>query len=199
MPRLLQAFTLDVTVINQLTEAGELSPESKDLQILLPELAKRGEAKNLELDASDLNANDYATLYMLLKPEDLKPMFGKFAVKSKRLPSKKAFIEAAFAEYLVTKDEQTYNARIKEMGNLQKLNRREKRKAVTIAGRPKKSRDSVVNASRIAEALLVLGLQVWRERVSRIESEGNKGSNAGQGQDKLSGRKGRKATAVRTV
>jgi hypothetical protein len=168
--RYVRAFTLDASTISALDSLLQEGPRGKNVETLFrlfPNLAKTAPSavEVPVLDAADLQAADYAELYALLPPSI--PLTDWSAKLEKyRTPLR----QPVWASLLATMQDygglhSTVFSRVHEM---QKLNRRAVRHARTLHARAetRKVPACTVNISRCADALLILGLTVLKERAA---------------------------------
>lgn len=174
MARYVRAFTLDASTISALDSLLQEGPRGKNVETLFrlfPNLAKTAPSavEVPVLDAADLQAADYAELYALLPPST--PLTDWSAKLEKyRTPLR----QPVWASLLATMQDygglhSTVFSRVHEM---QKLNRRAVRHARTLHARAetRKAPACTVNISRCADALLILGLTVLKERAASTPS-----------------------------
>jgi hypothetical protein len=186
----MKAFTLDLEVISALEQLRDSPPDCPHLQLIKRILYGERRTENEEvLDDDDMFPSDYEEMYAQLRPEP-KPHPTMNAVaaklwKTKRLPNLKALYAAGFAEGPVFYA--TFHSEVKQR---QRANKR--RLTRCVPGEP-------LNASRITEAIISLGLEALQERVARLGSAGSKRKNVGESQDKLPYTGRRKKVAVSAV
>lgn len=170
--RHLRTFTLSEALSITLDQLAEESLEDPRLKLLLP----RDKAPSL--DTQGLSAKDYEDLYRLLPSKTPN-------IKLPRTTDARTFAQ----HHTQCGQDNTflYTKVLREMNRRINLNKH--------AVKP-----PLVNASRVADALMELGLAALTERVSTVERvEGSARKNAGEGKNKLPLTKRYKDTSVRTL
>jgi hypothetical protein len=174
--RYVRAFTLDAATISALDSLLQEGPRGKNVETLFrlfPNLAKIAPSA-VEvpiLDASDLQPSDYAELYALLPPS--RPL-ADWSVKLEKYTT--PLRQPTWASLLATVQDYAglHSTVFSRARTLQKLNRRAVRHAHTLHARAEArkptSAAATVNVSRCADALLILGLTVLKERAAAAAS-----------------------------
>jgi hypothetical protein len=196
LTRLMRAFTLDSTIS---VDLDRLLEDPKALEILIPvpissEIAHP--IKNEPLDDHDLRPEDYATLHAGAGTKPAKQSKGWDARYAKPKSDWDLLMDALVA----TQNEAHSNKALRAARELGKLNRRERRKAETMARKllyTPPPRRTAINASRVAEAVISLGLESLHrhmtetpsniaksERSKQLEYARSTESHDGQGQAK---------------
>ena len=180
MARYVRAFTLDAATISALDSLLQEGPRGKNVETLFrlfPSLTKTAPSA-VEvpiLDASDLQPSNYAELYALLPPSrpltDWSAKLEKYTTPL-RQPTWASLL-ATVQDYADLRSTVFSRAHV-----LQKLNRRAVRHARTLHARAEARKPTsarTVNVSRCADALLILGLTVLKERAAAAaaSSEGS--------------------------
>ena len=199
MARLMRAFTFDSTVCRAL---DHLLGDPEALEILFPSPTSSEMLYPINaspLDDHDLKPGDYAVLHSMAGTKPAKPSTGWDTKYTKPKSDWELLLDALVA----TQDPVRSNKTLAEAGTLAKLNRRERRKveieAKKLSSAPPPRRSSI-NASRVAEALLQIGIAtVKRERSKQLESARSSESHDSQGQVKRPRRKANKVAAFGAI
>lgn len=171
MPRPIRAFTLSGAVSIQIDSLAKSDPRSKWLGCLLPDIVRRSE------DEHRLTEDDYDHLYSMLPLPD----------HALRTPNLAALNRAVYNHCDTLAGARASRVMFTEM----RLRQRAARKAVRESG--------TLSASRVADALLRLGLAALEGKVATRDSSGSKEANAGEGSNKLSNSGRRKNPAAGTT
>lgn len=179
----MRAYTLGQTTIEAVGNLTLEPQTSPHIQLLLPEAFQTPTHQPTDhpLDDQCLTPADYTEFYaMLPPPRKARSPLGWDA--EKREPNWKS-LTAALRRH------QNSEALAALIALRQRSNRRKQ------GAPPAPPKPAPINASRIVDALILLGLETLNERVTHLEFEGSKKRDAGQGGDKLPN-SGRRKTAA---
>lgn len=185
MPTIIRTFSLRTETAGQLDELLARSFTSPELLTLLATRSTAASAEKPELDENFFQPADYSSIYALIKTPAKDAKHWSTHVKERRVPIWENL------QYICSHENNAEElfATIKtcQMHNRVKQRYYEAQQKNVV--RPPR-----INASRIADALITLGLEALKEKVARLESERSKRTNGGEGKNKLSVGSRRKTT-----
>lgn len=208
MRRSLRSFTLARDVSNMLDELVEASPDDPRVRFLFPpSIETAAPAPQFALDEHDLFVSDYPSLYVIAGQKPAKePAKSTTILWDQRFSASKPEWHRFMDEMVILATKSPASASLaqraiahaKELG---KLNRRAKRKAETAARlAARKPRNLLnTNASRVVDAVLLLGFRTLQERLTTIEIARSSKGNAQEGGAQRAGRKANKTAEARAV
>lgn len=176
MRRIIRTFTFGAQTLDALDALVAMRPESveqQELARIAGIVTKQAAATAPQCDVDGLFPKDYEELYARMPKLASKPrLVGEF-----REPNFLSLRHAINANPL------QMMPLIKDVNRRQKLNKR----VVKMQLKKSEAPTTKLNASRIADALIVLGLATLKERVTPLgtDAERSKRDDAGEGQDKL--------------
>jgi hypothetical protein len=209
LARYVRTFTFDEQTINQVSTLILGGPESASLRCLLGEAPRTQNlelpAQQPQLDDKDLLVSDYQALYakinVSLTPEVLHKLSSGVVIYSEP----PALNWTDFLKHFRRVQDVPLSRLVHEdIKARRQANKKLLRKFLTNAlkvQKPKPEPIVAVNASRVYDALVRLGLETLEERVHELgaESQRGKAKDVGQSSNKLSNTKRRKAATLRTV
>jgi hypothetical protein len=200
--RVVRAFTLAVgtsDLIDKLCSVDRISPELRLITAQIDKLSPESDAPSVEMfDAQGLAVKDYETVYALLPPQKKPPrtMANTPLVKitlerEARRPEWARLIAIIMAQA----DPEVYLKEVRALRAQNKLTLAKSKRA--LANRS--SSRTAFNASRVAEALIILGYETMKERARNLESEGSKRKDVSEGKNQLPNSGRRSSFTVSTV
>lgn len=168
MRRQLRGFTFGAEVLARMEELLTLESSDRRHQKLMNFIY--GDLSADLCDAHFMRPSDYAAVYKMMTPPPKNPIF----VWDFREPTWDSLADAL-------SHQQHVDRLLREVQQRQRNNKQTRPQAK-------------LNASRIAEALLILGLEALEERAANLDDQGSKRKDAGEGQNKLPNRRTRKTT-----
>lgn len=193
-------FTLDQGTLEALYGLADAGSKDPRVQLLLPpdDAVPRLEVQELSplepLDEHDLKPSDYDSIYKMFKKvrpaAEAERRIGKLT-----LPAKPETAWSTMQKVFVATNDAVVCAAVEQQAKtLGVFNRRERRKQVTAIRRletvtrrreSRPQRNRAINVSRIADALILLGLSTLEERLASESARGAKGDVREDGPKRL--------------